>query len=178
MSGVPSARVQPDHHALIQAGAKAFVAALADAPQIVYSPNTLPVIDHMPELSTEIGQWFARLAGEMVWSAGRDDPAGTKRGLVRINDMFDFTSAQDSVRAGLLFTAPNEGYPEHSHPPQEMYIMLDGTGSWRFGGNSDYFEVPSGQTIYNNPRDTHGVGGERSATLSLWVLWGEGTFSS
>lgn len=172
LAGSPADGVLPSNHNLIREGAENFAVAIEAAPSRGVTAKTLPITDQLTAPTTEIGRQFQDLASQMVWYPGRGDAEGKRRGLVDINAMFEL----GDVRAGLLFIAPHDGYPEHEHPPQEFYIMLDGTGAWRFGGSTDYFDVPPGKTIYNNPRDTHGVRAGDEATLSMWVLWGDNTF--
>ena len=169
LAGAPADSVPAAHYDLIRAGAEKFAAAIAEAPDLDYRPNTVPAAEGWSDSGTEIGKQFGQLASEMPWCPGRGDPKGLRSGLIFVNDMFDL----GDVRAGLLYLGANNQYPEHKHRPQEMYIMLDGTAEWRFGGSDQYQLVPPGRTIYNSSLDLHGIrAGE--ASLSMWVLWGEG----
>lgn len=75
--------------------------------------------------------------------------------------------ARDDVWIGVSLMAPHTRYPDHTHPPEEVYIALtDGaflqTGTWT--------EVAPGDTIYNTPGITHAMRAGERPFLAIWCL--------
>ncbi|MCV3766077.1 dimethylsulfoniopropionate lyase [Rhizobium sp. TRM95796] len=71
-----------------------------------------------------------------------------------------------SVEIGLSILAPNTDYPDHRHPPEELYIALS-EGDWR--QNADPWVTPGkGGLIYNPIGITHAM---RSGDKPLFAIW-------
>lgn len=77
------------------------------------------------------------------------------------------------MSAGLLLMDRDSVYPEHRHPPSEMYVVVAGQADWRFGGASDYVPVPEHGILMNERNDLHGLKTSGSPVLALWVLYDE-----
>ena len=92
---------------------------------------------------------------------------GNRIALWVFNNLFDLKHHT----VGLLYLDPHLAYPEHSHPPPELYLTLSGTASWRYGGCDSYRVVSAGNLLYNNPFDLHGVRAEDTPLLALYLLW-------
>lgn len=92
-----------------------------------------------------------------------------------IASLVDFNAAVDlePLTVGMVAVAAGETYPEHSHPPHEIYLVLTGHGGkWRYGGAEDYRTVGPGSVFYNPPDVTHGLVADE-ATLAFWLLWSD-----
>jgi len=127
------------------------VTTLADAPP---DPLTTAVIEAEPEIP-----WVP---------SHRMTDGGTEAALAPLNEVRDL----GEVIVGLLALAPGATYPEHSHPPQEVYLPLSGAGRWRFGGSEDYRSLASDELVYNHPNDRHGIVAGNEPLLAMYVLWG------
>lgn len=89
--------------------------------------------------------------------------------LASINDVLDL----GSVTCGLMYIGESFRYPEHEHEPQELYLVLTGNASWRYGGNDDYRALAAGSIVYNPPWVRHGVIAKENPLVALYVLWPE-----
>jgi len=70
--------------------------------------------------------------------------------------------------AGLSLVAPGVTYPEHDHPPEEIYLVLSGGEWWRAGGA---WHAP-GQCgiVHNPPGIRHAMRGTSVPLLAVWFL--------
>ena len=73
------------------------------------------------------------------------------------------------VRIGASLMAPHTQYPDHRHPPEEIYIVLSG-GQWRQGSNP-WHEPGIGGLVYNPPNIVHAMRATERPLLALWFLW-------
>lgn len=76
---------------------------------------------------------------------------------------------RDDVWIGVSLMAPHVTYPEHHHPPAEIYIALS-PGAWRHGG-SDWFTPGIGGLIYNVADTPHAMRAGPEPLLAIWCLW-------
>ncbi len=70
-----------------------------------------------------------------------------------------------------MLLAPSGAYPEHSHPPQEIYLPIAGGGQWRYGGAERYQLLADDALVYNHPGDRHGALAGDEPLLALYILW-------
>lgn len=171
MAATPAPTVSAEDAGRIRAGAGRLLEALETAPDLEYEPQSLPIAEELGPGTSDLGRRFRELAPTLPWTTGRGDHEGTDRGLVVLNDLFDL----GTVTAGMLCVAPAKIYPEHDHPPQELYVLLDGTAEWRFGGADDYLPLAPGTTLYNHPSDRHGIRVGDEAVVAMYVLWDDPT---
>lgn len=73
------------------------------------------------------------------------------------------------VWLGVTLLSPNVRYPDHSHPPEETYLVLS-SGAFRHG-ESEWFESGIGGTFYNSPGIVHAMRSDNSPLLAFWLLW-------
>jgi hypothetical protein len=108
--------------------------------------------------------WAPRAAGDPFasdnWPEGHANTTivGPK-GLEDRNDL--------AIGASLL--APHVRYPDHSHGPEEVYLVLT-PGRFRHG-DSGWFEPGIGGTLYNRPNIVHAMASDDAPLLALWCLW-------
>lgn len=155
--------------AITRQGARYFQDCLNVTQQKSFTPAPLPVLSSVKDIEeTPLTQGFHQLAGNLLWRASpRSDDGGTQMALSTLNDMFEL----GELLAGLLYLDSGQRYPEHQHPPQELYLILTGNAEWRYGGNTDYQPRPPGSVLYNHPGDLHGVKAGPTPLLALYVLW-------
>jgi hypothetical protein len=154
-------------------GAAAFRQALdAAPPEPEVAPTTLatvPVAAQLQHLSpTLIGRAAVAAAVEIPWiPSPRLDDGGANVALGIVNEVRDL----GDLTCGLILVAPGSAYPEHAHPPQEIYLPISGKGSWRYGGSSEYRTLHDDLLVYNHPRDLHGTVAGDEPLVALYILW-------
>jgi quercetin dioxygenase-like cupin family protein len=75
------------------------------------------------------------------------------------------------VWIGVSLLAPDICYPDHRHPPEEIYVVLSG-GQWR--QESDPWHEPGiGGLVYNPPNIVHAMRSTERPLLAAWFLWTE-----
>ena len=175
--------IATQHRAALATGAKRFREALRcvssspssgrDVSSQLRLP-TVPVAEHMAALrptartTSALCASAANAAPELPWIATpRLADGGTSAGLSPLNDVRDF----GEVICGLMLLAPNGAYPEHDHPPHEIYLPVAGDGRWRHGGGRHYETLGAEQLAYNHPNDRHGAKAGAEPLLALYVLW-------
>ena len=76
---------------------------------------------------------------------------------------------RSDVRIGVSLLAPHTRYPDHRHPPEEVYVVLS-EGQWR-QGSDPWHEPGIGGLVYNPPNIVHAMRSEERPLLALWFLW-------
>jgi quercetin dioxygenase-like cupin family protein len=76
------------------------------------------------------------------------------------------------VWIGVSLIAPHTQYPDHRHPPEEVYVVLS-DGQWRQASNP-WHEPGIGGLVYNPPNIVHAMRSAERPLLALWFLWIEG----
>lgn len=73
------------------------------------------------------------------------------------------------VSIGATILAPNVRYPDHSHPPEETYIVLS---PGQFSHDQQAWAEPGvGGTFYNRPGVIHAMKSGNEPLFAFWVLW-------
>lgn len=72
----------------------------------------------------------------------------------------------DSVWLGASLLAPGVRYPDHTHPPEETYLMLSEGEFYQEGRG--WFAPGVGGTFYNRPGILHAM---RSGDAPLFAIW-------
>ena len=75
---------------------------------------------------------------------------------------------RDDVWVGATVMAPGVTYPDHSHPPEEVYLALT-PGQW-WNAEMDWSEPGPGGVIYNPPGILHAMRSGPAPFLALWFL--------
>ncbi|SIT48107.1 putative transcriptional regulator protein [Paraburkholderia ribeironis] len=76
--------------------------------------------------------------------------------------------SRSDVQLGLTIMLPNTRYPDHSHPPEEAYVLLS-PGEFR-QGDGEWVDPGLGGGIYNTPNIVHAMRSSASPFLALWCL--------
>ncbi len=74
-----------------------------------------------------------------------------------------------NVRIGVSLLAPNVQYPDHRHPPEEIYVALS-LGDWR-QDKGPWHEPGPGGIVYNPPSILHAMRAGSMPLLATWCLW-------
>ena len=78
----------------------------------------------------------------------------------------DGVIASDRVEIGVSILSPNMVYPDHRHPPEEVYIALS-AGDWR-QNDEPWVEPGIGGLIHNPANIIHAM---RSGDQPLFAIW-------
>jgi hypothetical protein len=73
---------------------------------------------------------------------------------------------RDDVKIGVSLLAPNVQYPDHHHPPPEVYLAMT-PGAWRKNGEP-WIEPGIGGTVFNESNVVHAM---KSAAAPLFAFW-------
>jgi quercetin dioxygenase-like cupin family protein len=73
------------------------------------------------------------------------------------------------VRIGVSLLAPHVTYPDHRHPPEEVYTVLS-PGAWRQDAKP-WHEPGLGGVVYNRPNVVHAMRSANAPLLAVWCLW-------
>lgn len=154
------------------------VGPLSDA----YEPETLPVCRHLaPALVTAatgspetaaVAEAFSHLGPRLRWRRRPSGNAGPDFADNHANTVFigaDGLEERDDVRIGASLVAPDIRYPDHDHPPEEMYLALS-SGAWR-NADTDWTEPGIGGLFHNTPGITHAMRASKAPLLAIWCLW-------
>ena len=76
------------------------------------------------------------------------------------------------VWLGVSLLAPNVRYPDHSHPPEETYLVMS-RGEFR-QGDDGWSEPGFAGSFYNPPNITHAMRSGSDPLLAFWALWTTG----
>ncbi len=75
---------------------------------------------------------------------------------------------RDDVMVGVSLMAPDILYPDHSHPPEEVYVAFT-DGAW-WNAEMDWTEPGLGGLIYNPPGILHAMRSGPKPFLAAWLL--------
>jgi quercetin dioxygenase-like cupin family protein len=73
------------------------------------------------------------------------------------------------VWIGVSLMAPHTRYPDHNHPPEEVYVVLS-PGEWR-QGSGPWWQPGSGGLVYNPSNVVHAMRSAAQPLLAIWFLW-------
>jgi hypothetical protein len=160
---------------------KTFAALAEPGPQTPRQRTENPACTHIqPVLDTAenirsvkaLTAAFRALEPEIAWSARADRktddpnfPNAHATGMI-IGD--GGLEARQDLRMGASLLAPETFYPNHQHPPEEVYIALS-PGNWRQEAGP-WREPGIGGLVYNSPNIIHAMQSGASALLAIWML--------
>lgn len=164
--------------ALVQVGNPASARPPAEAPPAVAAEldRALDEARAVGGSAADVANALATLLPQITWYA-RQGSEATCEGfaerhalatLVGPADRPGVLEARDDVRVGISLVAPETPYPDHRHPPEELYLALS-SGAWR-QELGPWFEPGPGGVIYNSTNILHGMHSGRAPQLALWCL--------
>jgi quercetin dioxygenase-like cupin family protein len=119
------------------------------------------VADRLAGLARNLA-WSRRPGSETAAPAFRDGHANAS-----IIAPGRVESAKD-VMVGVSLMAPDLQYPDHRHPPAEVYYSLS-PGSWR-QGDGPWVTPGIGGLIYNPSNIVHAMRSSSAPLLAIWCL--------
>ncbi len=149
----------------------------------VKEPRILPVCDHLGSALREsrgheprtamLADAFADLAPSLVWqlragAAAQGDSFLHGHANALIIGHGDY-ERPEPVTLGVSLLAPGVTYPDHAHPPEELYVVLS-PGKWRQNRGA-WMARDAGDLVHNPPGINHGMQAGAGPLLALWLLW-------
>jgi len=119
------------------------------------------VADRLAGLARHL-EWSRRQGSETAAPAFRDGHANAY-----IIAPCRVESAKD-VMIGVSLMAPDLQYPDHRHPPAEVYYSLS-VGSWR-QGDGPWVTPGIGGLVYNPSNVVHSMRSSDAPLLAIWCL--------
>lgn len=140
------------------------------------SVQRLPVCSHIPPALSAYGgplaQAFAAIEPQLGWmrrlsATPADQPFYDAHANAAI---FGPGGLEDhpGLWIGATIMAPHITYPDHDHPPAEVYIPLT-PGEW-WSAEMDWTDPGPSGFIYNPPGIKHAMRSGAAPFLALWVL--------
>lgn len=148
----------------------------AGTPDRKTQPACAALADAYAEAETapaaELAAAFRAIEPNLAWHVRLDrgspdaDFASAHANAVIVGD--GGLEARSDVRIGASLLAPETDYPDHRHPPEEVYVALTG-GSWR-QELGPWVEPGAGGTFHNTPNILHGMRSGPRPLLAIWTL--------
>lgn len=127
------------------------------------SPQTSAVANSLSALAPHL-IWRQRPPGVMDPVGFADDHANAT--LIGA----DGIEPNERIRVGASLVAPETRYPDHDHPPEEMYLSLSPDSQWR-NDSTDWHTPGIGGLVHNPPGIGHAMRAGRQPLLAIWCLW-------
>lgn len=132
---------------------------------------TDPSLRHMIEA-------FNRLEPELEWRRRTGGWTGASANFAEshANALIVGPGGLESRRdvwLGVSLVAPHVLYPDHSHPPEETYLVM-GDGEFR-NSDTDWISPGPGGTFYNSPNIVHTMRTHARPLFAFWALRAEKT---
>ena len=83
---------------------------------------------------------------------------------------------RSDISVGATLLAQNVVYPDHSHPPEEIYVVMS-KGDW-FEKDMGWYTPGMGGIIYHKPGVTHAMRSGSDPLFTVWCLWSESSLTS
>ncbi len=80
----------------------------------------------------------------------------------------DGIETREDVWIGVSLMAPGTRYPDHRHPPEEIYVVLS-DGEW-CNTDTPWHAPGIGNLVYNPPNIVHAMRSAQQPLLALWFL--------
>ncbi|WP_020209986.1 dimethylsulfonioproprionate lyase family protein [Gilvimarinus chinensis] len=121
------------------------------------------------KLATALGDITPQLAWTPIPSyTEREDTLTDRRANAEVVGSRGLELRQD-IRIGVSLLAPHSLYPDHQHPPEEIYAVLS-PGQWR-QENGPWHSPGIGGTVHNTPHIVHSMRSASAPLLAVWCLW-------
>lgn len=139
------------------------------------TPGRLPVCTHLndaiaamrPDLATAFGSLEPQLKWQVRTSPDTDPGFAVGHANARLLGP-EGLEQRGGLIAGFSLVAPGVTYPDHHHPPEEIYLVLSGGAWWQFGGS--WHEPGPGGIVHNPPGILHAMRGMDVPLLAIWFL--------
>jgi hypothetical protein len=140
-------------------------------PACAYLDPTIAGATHGPADIGRVAKAIKDLAPELCWRSKASDDRVFTNGHANADILGSGPEALErrhDVWIGLSLMAPGITYPDHSHPPEEVYLALS-RGFWRHEAGA--WHEPGLGGIFYNPRGiTHAMRAGSEPFLAIWCL--------
>jgi quercetin dioxygenase-like cupin family protein len=144
-------------------------------PAAPFPATRLPVCDWLDTAYAttrpDLARAFQALEPELPWRTrpitSPDPRFATSHASARILDP-NGLEQRGGLICGFSLVAPGVTYPEHNHPPEEIYLALSG-GEWWQAGAGWHAPGPGG-IVHNTPGIGHAMRGTDVPLLAIWFL--------
>lgn len=175
--------VHVDHPSASESLVHIFAALDTPGPMMDVSGIRLPVCTYLAEAAKTAAadaslrpliDSFLRLEPDLHWRARSGDCTNAGPGFSENHANAYIVGPggverRSDVWLGMSLLAPNIRYPDHTHPPEETYLVLS-PGQF-MQGSGNWFEPGTGGTLYNPPGILHAMQSGAKPLLALWALW-------
>lgn len=161
--------------ALLKTPGRAAADGSRSAPACTWLDDALAAAEKAPALAAALACAVAAVAPGLpwyrrAWSAGDGGPdaeaafaAGHANAQIVGPQGLEI---RDDITVGVTIMAPGVRYPDHRHPPEEVYVVMS-EGEWR-RADDPWFRPGPGGIVHNPPGIVHAM---RSGTAPLFALW-------
>ena len=139
------------------------------------SPTRLPACAHLPaalaEMRADLAAAFTALEPQLCWKSRvfPDAKPGFNTGHANARILGpEGLEQRGGLIAGFSLVGPNITYPDHDHPPEEIYLALSG-GAW-WNTDTPWHEPGPGRIVHNPPGIRHAMRGTNVPLLAIWFL--------
>lgn len=145
------------------------------------NPRKLPACAHLdaalagamqgPADIARVARAIDALVPELSWRRKSNDDPAFANGHANTDILGSAPEAieqRHDVWIGLSLLAPEVTYPDHSHPPEEVYLALT-RGFWRHEAKA-WHEPGVGGIVYNPRGITHAMRSGPAPFLAIWCL--------
>lgn len=116
---------------------------------------------------------FAELEPQLTWRHRMGGPTASENfdeghGNIMIAGPGGYEE-RDDIWIGATLMAPQVRYPDHTHKPEETYLVLS-KGEFR-QDDGPWFEPGVGGTLFNVPNIKHAMRSGDTPLFAIWCLW-------
>ncbi len=169
--GLAAATVAVQAAGAAQAAGRRVAALLATPPEPAAAPAAArhPACAHLPAAMATtpqpLAEAFRALEPRLAWR-GREGLADHYAGAPVLGPRG--LQQRGGLVAGFSLLAPGATYPDHDHPPEEIYLALSG-GEWWNAATPWHAPGPGG-IVHNPPGILHAMRGSEAPLLAIWFL--------
>ncbi|MFT4561068.1 MAG: quercetin dioxygenase-like cupin family protein [Gammaproteobacteria bacterium] len=146
-------------------------------------PKQLPVCEHLAPalhharrqggIAAALADALEGIASQLVWArraaSPEDDSTFQMNHANAVVVGQDGIEIRDDLWIGITLLAPETRYPDHRHPPEEIYSVLS-AGEWK--QNEGPWHSPGvGGVVHNPPNILHAMRSTTTPLLAIWCLW-------
>lgn len=145
----------------------------ARLPVCQFLPSALQAAKKAPRPVSELAAGFALLAPSLAWKlrssggphASENWLAGHANAVIIGEGGLE---ERRDIAVGASLLAPNVRYPDHTHPPEELYMILS-PGRFQHGEEA-WCEPGPGGTFHNAPGIKHAMASGNQPLLAIWTM--------
>jgi hypothetical protein len=140
-------------------------------PACAYLDPAIAGAMHGPAAIARVASAIKGLAPKLCWRFKASNDPVFSNGHANADILGSAPEAlehRDDVWIGLSLMAPGITYPDHSHPPEEVYLALS-RGFWRHEASA-WHEPGLGGIVYNPRGITHAMRSSCQPFLAVWCL--------